>query len=87
MKITILTDYQKHMIEIAEGLNDLMADLEDIRDEAQEILDEKENDTVKEDIRKIDEAIKKLIDLLSRQAFRRQKVHSILAQRQPVSQQ
>ena len=60
MKITIPTGYRADMADLAEGLNELMADLEDIRDEAQELLDGKENDTIREDIRKMDEAIKKL---------------------------
>ena len=62
MKITIPTGYRADMADLAEGLNDLMADLEDIRDEAQELLDEKVNDTIREDIRRMDEAIKKLSD-------------------------
>ena len=45
---------------LAEGLNDLLADLEDVRDEAQELLDEKENAAIREDIRKMDEAIRLL---------------------------
>ncbi len=60
MKITIPTGYRADMADLAEGLNDLMADLEDIRDEAQEQLEGKENDTIREDIRRMDEAIKKL---------------------------
>ena len=36
MKITVETGYRAGMAELAEGLGDLMADLEDVRDEAQE---------------------------------------------------
>ena len=39
-----------------------MADLEDIRDEAQEQLDEKEDGAVREDVRRMDEALKKLAE-------------------------
>ena len=60
MKIKIPTGYRADMADIAEGLNNLMADLEDIRDEAQELLDEKENADIRDDVRKMDEALKKL---------------------------
>ena len=60
MKITIPNGYRADMADLAEGLNDLMADLEDVRDEAQELLDGKENDEIREDVRRMDEAIKKL---------------------------
>lgn len=60
MKITIPTGYRADMADIAEGLNDLMADLEDIRDEAQELLDEKENETIRQDIERMDAALRKL---------------------------
>jgi phage-related protein len=60
MKITIPTGDRADMADIAEGLGDLMADLENIRDEAQELLDEKENAETAADIRRMDEAIKKL---------------------------
>ena len=56
MKITIATGYRADMADLAEGLNDLLADLEDVRDEAQELLDEKGSDAVREDIRRMDEA-------------------------------
>lgn len=62
MKITIPTGYRADMADIAEGLNDLMADLEDVRDEAQELLDEKENADIRQDVRKMDEALKKLAE-------------------------
>ncbi len=60
MKITIPTGYRADMADLAEGLNDLLADLEDVRDEAQELLDEKGNAEIQEDILKMDEAIKLL---------------------------
>lgn len=60
MKITIPTGYRADMADIAEGLNDLMADLEDIRDEAQELLDEKENEAIRQDIERMDAALRKL---------------------------
>ena len=60
MKITIPTGYRVDMADIAEGLNDLMADLEDIRDEAQELLDEKENEAIRQDIERMDAALRKL---------------------------
>ena len=43
MKITVFDGYRAGMADIAEQLNDMLADLEDIRDEAQDQLDEKED--------------------------------------------
>ncbi len=60
MKITIKTGYQADLADIAEGLNDLMADLEDIRDEAQEQADDQAKEDILSDIRRIDEAIRLL---------------------------
>ena len=62
MKTTIAAGYLAGMADIADGLNELLADLEDVRDDAQELLDEKENGAVREDVRKMDEAIKKLAE-------------------------
>lgn len=52
--------YRSSLGEIAQGLNELMADLEDIRDEAQECLDETAAPTVLADIDRIDAALKTL---------------------------
>ena len=60
MKITIPTGYRADMADLAEGINDLLADLEDVRDEAQDLLDEKENSEVKTDIARMDEVIRLL---------------------------
>ena len=60
MKITIPTGYRAEMADLAEGINDLLADLEDVRDEAQDLLDEKENGEVKADIARMDEVIRLL---------------------------
>ena len=60
MKITIPTGYRADMADLAEGINDLLADLEDVRDEAQDLLDEKENSEVKADIARMDEVIRLL---------------------------
>ena len=60
MKINIPTGYRADLADLGEGLNDLMADLEDIRDEAQELLDEKENEAIRQDIERMDAALRKL---------------------------
>ena len=60
MKITIPTGYRADMADLAEGINDLLADLEDVRDEAQDLLDEKENGEVKADVARMDEVIRLL---------------------------
>ncbi|MBE5781911.1 MAG: hypothetical protein E7329_01185 [Clostridiales bacterium] len=52
--------YRKAMKEILEGLYELMADLEDVRDEAQETLDEKADLSIRADVVKMDEVLKKL---------------------------
>ena len=52
--------YRKAMNEILEVLYELMADLEDIRDEAQEALEEKADLSIRADVVKMDEALKKL---------------------------
>lgn len=52
--------YRKAMNEILEGLYELMADLEDIRDEAQEALEEKADLSIRADVVKMDEVLKKL---------------------------
>ena len=53
--------YRKALAEITMGMDDLMTDLEDIRDEAQECLDENGDITIKQDITRMDEAIKALM--------------------------
>ena len=60
MKITIKTGYRADMADILEGLNELMADLEDVRDEAQEQMENGVKGEIEADIRKMDEALKKL---------------------------
>ena len=60
MKIRIQTGYRADMADLAEGLNDLMADLEDVREDALEHLEGHDSDEVRGDIRRMDEALKKL---------------------------
>ena len=60
MKIRIQTGYRADMADLAEGLNDLMADLEDVREDALEHLEGHDSDEVRADIRRMDEALKKL---------------------------
>ena len=60
MKITIEIGYHAELANLAEGLNDLMADLEDIRDEVQDKLEERDNEEMRADIAKMDEALKLL---------------------------
>lgn len=60
MKITIEIGYHAELANLAEGLNDLMADLEDIRDEVQDKLEERDNEEMRADIGKMDEALKLL---------------------------
>lgn len=52
--------YHADLIEIVQGLNDLMADLEDIRDDAQEYLEENAGQAVQADIDRMDKALKAL---------------------------
>ena len=54
--------YRKALAEIAMGMDDLMADLEDIRDEAQELMEDGGQANVKNDVEKMDEALR-LLDL------------------------
>ena len=56
MKITAETGYRAGMAELADGLGDLMADLEDVRDEAQEALEAGEAGAQK-DVSRMDEAL------------------------------
>ena len=60
MKIRIQTGYRADMADLAEGLNDLMADLEDIRDEVQDKLEERDSEEMRADIGRMDEALKLL---------------------------
>ena len=60
MKITIQTGYLADLADLAEGLNDLMADLEDIRDEVQDKLEERDSEEMRADIGRMDEALKLL---------------------------
>lgn len=56
--------YRVSMAEFAEALNELMADLEDLRDDAQDCLDDTGEEAVREDVRRMDDALR----LLSRAA-------------------
>ena len=60
MKITIQTGYRADLADLAEGLNDLMADLEDIRDEVQDKLEERDSEEMRADIGRMDEALRLL---------------------------
>lgn len=60
MKTTIPTGYRADLMDLCEALSELMADLEDVRDEAQEMLDDQENPAVREDVRRMDEALRLL---------------------------
>ena len=60
MKISVQTGYRADLADLAEGLNDLMADLEDIRDEVQDRVDERENAEMLNDIARIDHALRLL---------------------------
>ena len=62
MKISIPAGYRADLADLAEGLNDLMADLEDIRDDVQEQADEKENETRRADLARIDQALRLLAE-------------------------
>ena len=62
MKTNIPTGYRADLADLAEGLNDLMADLEDIRDDVQEQADEKENETMRADLARIDQALRLLAE-------------------------
>ena len=62
MKISIPAGYRADLADLAEGLNDLMADLEDIRDVVQEQADEKENETMRADLARIDQALRLLAE-------------------------
>lgn len=65
--------YRKSLQEIAEGLADLMADLEDVRDDAQDCLEETAHPAVRRDVAQIDAALAKLnetADLLEEAAPR-----------------
>ena len=60
MKITIPTGYKADLTDLSASLNDFMADLEDVRDEAQELLDAHDDPAVRQDVRRMDEALKLL---------------------------
>ena len=61
MNNNVSENYRADLAAIAEGLDELMADLEDIRDQAQEQLDAGEN-AARGDVRRIDEALRLLAD-------------------------
>ena len=60
MKIIIKTGYRGELADLAEGLNELMADLEDVRDEVQDQLDEQDSAEKRADIARMDKALKLL---------------------------
>ena len=60
MKIRIQTGYRADMADLAEGLNDLMADLEDVREDALEHLEGHDSDEGRGDIRRMEKKKKKL---------------------------
>ena len=53
-------DYRSDLLDVAEALNDLMADLEDIRDDAQDQQDEEESPEIAADLKWIDAVLAKL---------------------------
>ncbi|MBR6186739.1 MAG: hypothetical protein IKQ41_10830 [Clostridia bacterium] len=60
MKIKIQTGYRADLMELAEGVNDLMADLEDVREDALELLEKENSEEVRRDISRMDAALKAL---------------------------
>lgn len=62
MKITIQTGYRADLADLAEGLNDLMADLEDTREDALELLERENSEEIQQDIARIDAALKALAE-------------------------
>lgn len=62
MKIRIQTGYRADLADLAEGLGDLMADLEDIREDALEQLANDNNEEVQRDIARMDAALKALAE-------------------------
>ncbi|MBR3015607.1 MAG: hypothetical protein IKH57_00740 [Clostridia bacterium] len=60
MKIIIETGCRAELAGLAEGLNELMADLEDIRDEVQDQVDEQDSAEKRADIERMDKALKLL---------------------------
>ena len=50
--------YRKSLTDLVEGLNDLMADLEDIRDDAQDCLEQTDDPSARQDVERIDEALR-----------------------------
>ena len=61
MKTTIPTGYRADLADIAEGLNDLMADLEDVRDEAQDLPGAADSPAIQADVQRIDAALRLLM--------------------------
>ena len=64
MNIKIHTGYRADLAELAEGVGDLMADLEDVREDALEEADAVNSEEARRDLARIDEALR----LLSRAA-------------------
>ena len=62
MKITISAGARADLDDLAEGLNDLMADLEDVREDAQELLETNAADRLRAAIEKIDGALRLLAE-------------------------
>ena len=62
MKIRIQTGYRADLADLAEGLGDLMADLEDIREDALEQLANDNKEEVQRDIARMDAALKALAE-------------------------
>ena len=60
MKIKIQMGYRADLMELAEGVNDLMADLEDVREDALELLEKENSEEVRRDISRMDAALKAL---------------------------
>ena len=62
MKIKIQTGYRADLADLAEGVSDLMADLEDVREDALELLERDQSDEVRQDIARMDAALKALAE-------------------------
>lgn len=52
--------YRRDLVQILEGLDDLMSDLEDVRDDAQDCLEENADLSIRLDMARMDAALKKL---------------------------
>ena len=58
-------DYRADLLDFAEELDDLMADLEDIRDDAVEAMENGKHEQIGADLKKIDAAMALLVQAAS----------------------